>query len=356
MTKKTALYSNCILVKGASRSVICDLQLQQMHYIPNSLYGLLENHLGKTVEDIKKAYNNKYDDIIDSYFQFLEEKDCVFFTEHPERFPKLNMDWDFPHKISNAIVDYHSKSSYDIINVLNQLDELKCKSIQIRFFSKIEEEKLTSILSYLKEKESIIASVEVYLEVSEWTNKDRLIDIISSYPRVNQCVVHSSTFEDIIDLGNKYLIYTKQKVNSELHCGIISPKYFSINLKTFTESKNYNSCLNRKVSVDKEGLIKNCPSMTNDYGSIKNTTLKKVVESEKFRQIWSIKKDQISICKDCEFRYVCTDCRAYIEDSKDNFSKPIKCGYNPYTNKWEKWSESQLKKVAIENYGLTEII
>ena len=115
MNNKTALYSNCILVKGASRSVICDLQLQQLHYIPNSLYELLSEHLGKTIQEIKKSYNNKYHKTIDSYFNFLEEKECIFYTDFPEMFPPLNLEWDFPHKVSNAIIDYNSESEFNII-------------------------------------------------------------------------------------------------------------------------------------------------------------------------------------------------------------------------------------------------
>lgn len=356
MTSKTALYSNCILVKGASRSVICDLQLQQLHYIPNSLYELLNEHLGKTIKEIKKSYGNKYDEVIDSYFQFLEEKECIFYTDFPEQFPPLNLEWDYPHKVSNAIIDYNYESKFDIVNILNQLGNLRCKNIQIRFFSSIKEEYIRLILEHLKQKQSIITSVEIYLKDSDWTNKENIIDTIFKFPRVSQCVIHSSDLNDIMSIGNKHLVYTHQNINSEVHCGKISPQYFSINLKTFTESKSFNSCLNRKITVDKNGNIKNCPSMFLSYGNINETSLEDVINDSDFKKIWSINKDQIDICKDCEFRYVCTDCRAYVDNSKDKYSKPLKCGYNPYTTKWEKWSGNPLKKDSIEYYGLTELI
>ncbi len=53
---------------------------------------------------------------------------------------------------------------------------------------------------------------------------------------------------------------------------------------------------------------------------------------------------------------MCTDCRAYKEKPKDNFSKPLKCGYNPYNNKWEEWSINPIKKNAIEYYNLQELV
>ena len=69
-----------------------------------------------------------------------------------------------------------------------------------------------------------------------------------------------------------------------------------------------------------------------------------------------IQKDQIAVCKDCEFRYICTDCRAYKEDPEDDYSKPLKCGYDPYTGVWSEWSTNPLKQKAIQYYGMEEII
>jgi len=40
------------------------------------------------------------------------------------------------------------------------------------------------------------------------------------------------------------------------------------------------------------------------------------------------------VCKDCEFRYVCTDCRAYRADAEDLYSKRARCSYDPYTATW----------------------
>ena len=80
------------------------------------------------------------------------------------------------------------------------------------------------------------------------------------------------------------------------------------------------------------------------------------INSDGFKDKWRITKDQIEICKDCEFRYVCSDCRAYVENPEDIYSKPLKCGYNPYTCEWEEWSQNPLKQRGIEYYGMKELI
>ena len=44
-------------------------------------------------------------------------------------------------------------------------------------------------------------------------------------------------------------------------------------------------------------------------------------------------KDHINVCKDCEFRYCCHDCRP-DSLSNDVYAKPWYCTYNPYSGEW----------------------
>jgi len=54
----------------------------------------------------------------------------------------------------------------------------------------------------------------------------------------------------------------------------------------------------------------------------------------------------------CEFRYICTDCRAFLVDPRDSRSKPLKCGYNPESGLWKEWSDNPLSQESIEHYNL----
>src|SRR5690606_5687364 len=118
--------------------------------------------------------------------------------------------------------------------------------------------------------------------------------------------------------------------------------------------------LHKKVSVDKDGVIRNCPAMPESFGNIIRTSIANVLGNSEITKYWNVTKDMVEICKDCEFRHICTDCRAYTERthivSGLDISKPLKCGYNPYTNVWSDWSSNPLKNEAIEYYGLKEII
>ena len=143
-------------------------------------------------------------------------------------------------------------------------------------------------------------------------------------------------------------------------CGTVDLKYFNTNLPKVLESLNHNSCLNKKIAIDKDGNIKNCPAMLHSFGNIKDTTLEEALNHIDFKKYWHVNKDMIAVCKDCEFRHICTDCRAYTERNhlhEDlDLSKPLKCGYNPYTNEWSEWSTNPLKQKAIEFYGMQDLI
>ncbi len=350
------LYAHCIPVKGKSRSVICDLHRNSMHLIPNDLYEILIRFKGKSIENIKKNYQNKYDDTIDEYFTFLSQRKLIFHTNTPELFPELNMEWDSPNEITNAILDQDINSDYDLFEAIDQLEELGCQYLQFRFFNEIKIELLFELTEYLTVKSSSISSLSVVLPFSKGLDINKYEQIIKLNPRITFMLIYCAPLGKIIKgTRGDCLIFIQKDIKIDKSCGIIHPDYFSINVKNFTESLKYNSCLNKKISIDINGYIKNCPSMSFDFGNIKNTTLKKALASPFFRKEWDVIKDHIEGCKDCEFRYVCTDCRAYIEDPDNKLSKPLKCGYNPENNTWADWRGSSSKRKVINFYGMNDL-
>ncbi|NJL77136.1 MAG: hypothetical protein HC892_21095, partial [Saprospiraceae bacterium] len=85
-------------------------------------------------------------------------------------------------------------------------------------------------------------------------------------------------------------------------------------------------------------------------GHINKVSLREPLLDNPFKRAWKIKKDDVKICKDCEFRYICSDCRVFTEDPEDINSKPLKCGYNPYTLEWTDWKSTPEKQLQIQYY------
>ena len=346
------LYSNCIAVKGANSCIICDLQRNNYVKIPSDLCYILQYYRGLSISEIKKKYDNQFDDIIDEYFKILIENELVFLTSTPDLFPELDTQWFSPFKISNAIIDIQNKKDHLMIS-LDQLSELNCKFVQLRFFRKVNLDEIIYIFSYLDAIQANILGVDLHLNYDDNLKENFVLDFCKKNKRLSSIAIYDSPKKKNINLidRTRYIIHTSKKLESEKSCGVIDKSTFAINIKMFTESQKYNSCLNRKVSIDVNGDIKNCPSMSTSFGNIKDTTLNEALNHRDFKKYWNITKDHIDVCKDCEFRYICTDCRAYKENPKDDYSKPLKCGYNPYTNVWNEWSTSPLKQKAITFYG-----
>lgn len=358
------LFTNCIPVQGASQSIICDLHRNTFDMITDDLYQILIQFDGKkSIEGIKKHYKNKYDEIIDEYFEFLLEKEYIFLTDQPEWYPKMKLKYEYPFEISNTILDRNLTSDYDMDKVFDELEDLHCKFLEMRFYDEISLQELEKHLNYVEEKQYITYSIGCILPCSEETTKENLEKLMAEHPRISYFIISNSQENEFIlpvRQAMGHIIYAKTAIENQKCCGVISPEYFTSNIKLFTESLQHNSCLHKKISIDTDGNIKNCPSMSQNFGNIKEVTLKEALQHKDFKKYWNLTKDKIQVCKDCEFRYICTDCRAYTEHSHTNkkgldTSKPLKCGYDPYTGEWEDWSKSPLKQKTIDFYDMKEV-
>jgi SPASM domain peptide maturase of grasp-with-spasm system len=361
-TKKTTLYACCVPVQGARRSVICDLQKQKMDFIPNALCELLTADSIFSIENIKKEIDSEYHSILNEYFDFLYANDYIFDLAEDEldSFPKLELDWLRPEEINNMIFDINAPilKNTDFKKIAEELDLLGCKAIQFRCFEFIELGSLNSLLEFFAR--SRVKHIDLILPYSTLYEANLILieQLSEQHPRIQFVTFYNSPARCVKQSAyNKLpIIYTPNDASSHLYCGNINSDDFYPNLLLFTESQKHNTCLNRKISIDIEGYIRNCPSMKQHYGNIRDTSLQQALEHPDFKKYWNVHKDQIKVCKDCEFRYICTDCRAYVEDPQDRYSKPLKCGYNPYTCEWEEWSTNPLKQKAIDHYNLRPIL
>jgi SPASM domain peptide maturase of grasp-with-spasm system len=356
-TKVLAIFSDCIVTSGPIRGVINDLTRRNFQFVPLNLIEMLNECQGFTKEKIIEYYGADNTSTIDEYINFLEENEFIFWRDvfDLEYFPVINLEWKCPSLISNVVIDYDRNSTYQISAVLRDIKSLNCQNIQIRSFDYKSLEFWSESLECLNDSQ--VKSVEL---ITKWSPViENTTNFIENNPRLNSIMFHSSPQFEIFDQDNNpmgNIVFISEKINNSSHCGQIHWNYFNVNIKLFTEAQKHNTCLNRKISIDVNGDIKNCPSMAKSYGNIKDTTLAEAIEKPGFKDMWFINKDQIDVCKDCEFRYICTDCRAYIENPEDIYSKPLKCGYNPYTAEWEEWSTNPLKQKAIEYYGMQELV
>lgn len=358
------LFANCIIVKGSNRATICDIQRNTFQLVPLSLCNLFNEDGLIDIEKTKKEVDEESIPILNEYMDLLIKNEFVFecTLEESKLFPALSMEFDYPSIISNMVIDYDKSSSHDFQKILdNFIIPANCRHIQIRFYDEARLSILENIMKIVNE--SFIKSVEFVLKINDSVNLENFKEWVSENKKIKSITIHSYIENKIIQpesFGFGIIVAVKQEINNETHCGVIHHNYFNFLIESFTESQSHNSCLNRKLSIDKDGNIKNCPSMSQSFGNFNDTKLDEALNNKDFKKYWNITKDQIEVCKDCEFRHVCTDCRAYTErthlKNEIDLSKPLKCGYNPYSNEWEKWSTSPLKQKAIEYYHMEDLI
>jgi SPASM domain peptide maturase of grasp-with-spasm system len=340
------LFASCIPVRGARRSVICDLQRQSSQPIPNGLYEILTAHAGKAVAEIKNVYDHQYDEEIDEYFEFLLGHEFGFWCADPERFPALDLTWEAPERITNAILDVDRRSDHDYAKIFRELDDLGCKALELRCFERLPLAELRRILSAARYGR--LRSIDLLAAYAPELTPEVLENLASEYRRISSIAVHSSPEDRALPPYRTGVTaaYRREVVDSPRCCGQIHPGYFVTNVETFAEAQKHNTCLNRKIAIDARGEIKNCPSMARSFGNARRVPLHSALAHRDFAALWAINKDQIAICKDCEFRYICTDCRAYLADAADLYSKPSKCTYDPYTAEWQTPAERQTQAAA----------
>src|SRR5690606_5720017 len=352
-------FANCLMVKGASRSLVCDLQRQASDFIPNDMVGVLEElNAKKTLKEVFQLYGEENKEVIQEYLDYLDEKEYGFYCEEDEfdLFPELNKEFLVPAHITNTVLELKRENISQLKDLVPQIENLGCKDIAMVLYEELSKEDFLRIFIFFEDTR--IKSFEITSKYHSAINEDFFATLNQKLNQLTKVIFFSSPEDKVEYWDNKILfdrILTTKEITSFKSCGVVDTKYFNTNLPKVLEAINHNSCLNMKMAIDREGNIKNCPSMPDSFGNIKDTTLEEALNKPGFKKYWNLTKDQIEVCKDCEFRYICTDCRAFTERTHTNkesldISKPLKCGYNPYTAEWAEWSANPLKKKAIDFY------
>ena len=342
------LFSSCIPVKGASRSIIYDISRNDFLFLEEEDFLCIKNQIIDICEDNKEL------------IEFLFESNYGFFTKTPELFPEISFNYSNEKKITNAIIDIYNTYSH-LDSLLSKAEILGLEALEIRFFGD-NESLLSKILDLVSN--SYISSLTLCINNYNVINTDISIDnyvekLLTHYKEIILISFFNCYEKNITTVNDIPIILNKSSLDNK-NCGNISPDFFNINIDTFTETKHCNFCLNKKIAIDSTGLISPCPSIKDYIGNIETIKTEELFNNEQLEK-YNIPKDQINICKDCEFRYMCHDCRAFTERTHTNsegldFSKPLKCGYDPYSGVWKEWSTNPLKQKAINFYEIQDLI
>jgi len=110
---------------------------------------------------------------------------------------------------------------------------------------------------------------------------------------------------------------------------------FIVDNSSFQKNLHWNSCWFGKAAITAKGQVIPCVFARDLIaGNLYKESLKSIVLGS-LLEYWRLTRDKISICRDCEYRYLCNDCRPWAYGYTGNlFAKSPTCTYDPYEGEW----------------------
>ncbi len=111
---------------------------------------------------------------------------------------------------------------------------------------------------------------------------------------------------------------------------------FSANREDYEHNLQWNPCWAGKLTITNTGDVIPCiMGRTEVIGNVKVQPLREILESPRLASLWGLTKDQIDVCRDCEYRYVCGDCRPLAIAKGDLHGSMPRCTYDPLSGQWK---------------------
>ena len=313
------LFSNCILVQGAYRSIVMDLQRSQFFTVSSGLAALLNyNQVAQSsVQELYMEYNHIEKSMIDKFLNQLVSQEVGLITESPLSFPDIPDTFDTSEEITDITIVVTENSK-------NQLNNLSKKiafyTIQAIFLSH-ETDLINQFLTITSDIG--IRNLQLYINCSKQLV---ILEDIKKSNHLESVILFNSGQERSEIWDNEIeLRFTNRNITLFSGNSPSSDQDFILNLPYYFESKQVNPYLSGRLFIDEGGL--------SDIRYNDNTSfdIKDKNNSAKY-----VCRDKIVICRDCEYRYMCTDTRVprIYNDMNELWNHLSECPYNPYIAKW----------------------
>lgn len=341
------LSSSCKITQGKYRSVIIDFDRDKLYYIQNQFAEILKANEGHSVCQIESELDDS--ESIKNFHVFLDfllKNEIVFLAYSASCYPRRNEQIkETPSILDNLIIEvdkHYWNVEYEKC-VMRSIADCNVADIQLRLFNGLDNDRISHILKGVEK--SGAKYIELICSYKHIPKIDYAIDLLKNIPLLSKIIVFENEKNMHLQITNECssatLTFGEIYLSTQTYCpnemcGIINKHTLDFSgVDAYNLHHKYNGCLYKKAAISSSGEIKNCPSFSKSWGNIKSQRLCEIAAMPLFQELWNIDKDKISVCKDCELRYCCSDCRAHRINHMDLYSKPAKCFYNIKSGKWQ---------------------
>lgn len=337
-TSYFTLFTNCFLTKGHAGSVIVDVHRNRYLPIKNEIATLLENDLtSHTVAQVKTTFPDLQEGL-DAYLNHFVENEYGFYTDAPQNFPPIDLQYHHPGHLANAIIAIEGIEQFDYRSLLLELLELGCWHFQLLLLAEqYDTDKLAELISVFET--SIARSVDLRFKYDCLTFEQykalsfpdlRVISTVYGQSAETSHYINAGTVAEKYD--NVFLHYVTRALDYQQPESYDESLFYQT-LAFYTEAQSHNPGLNKKVCIDPEGNIKNYFTHAKSFGNISKDAVSSVIQQAGFQEKWHLGNDKLEKCKACQFRYMCLS-YSDITYQDDSYQKVEDCTFDPFTNSW----------------------
>lgn len=293
------IYSHVQLVKGVENSILYDFQKSRVVFINDGLKALIELFNHKSIRRLEAEFESQKS-LFNENIRYLEEKEVLFKTDYPHGFVNVNMEYEVPEHITNAVLDYNG--SYDLDLVFSQLDHFLVKYVELRLhkMSPLEyQEVFRSLNKFLNRG---VKALQLVVDYDDKKCVDELL-VTDEYPKIIRIIYYNAKNSIALLEDSIEFCYTRDNLKDIRNTNNDYVSNFIFTSEYFIEAQNYNPYYYKRVCIDHDGTIKNCLKNVNSFGNIKDGELQRTISSEEFQKLWYAKHDLIEDIKDHELRY-----------------------------------------------------
>ncbi len=234
--------------------------------------------------------------------------------------------------VKSLIIDFLKKDIYHVDNkIIKDFENREYAKIKDFMDSALEEDLLIKVdenrwIPYINFNKDKKMNISIELEVDKRVNLEFIKNKLGP---IKIAVIRYYGEDDI----EKYFFadkIKKEKINFK-KCSIKSGKHLmEIDKNLYEFNMNYNPCWGKRIAITKDNKVRPCIYSEIVVGDLLSEEFSLILK--RMEKYWKLTKDKIEICKDCEFRYICFDCRELaLRKSNNLYEKNPKCFYNPYT-------------------------